>query len=282
MATIIKLNCINQELTFAENPLVASGGVNEDKLEINFCELWNGYAKICVFYQNPNKIYYSMMEEDNTCVIPHEVLKDDGVLFIGVFGCNTNNETRTSQIVKYVIEKGAISTTTEPPEPTQDIYEQLLSKYKTILEISQKTYADEQTFETNINNQWSTYKTNLTKQQNDYETTMNTSFDEYKASIPEVAKSSIANLIVAQELTLGTTWTQDSTNGYYTQTVNMSGIKSTDTPVLDVKLTGTASNIKALSKEWANILKAETLEGSIKFYAKKATSTALTVLVKVG
>ena len=128
MATIIKLNCINQELSFAENPLVASGGYNEDKLQINFCELWNGYAKVCVFYQNPNKHYFAMMEEDDTCVIPYEALQSDGILYLGVFGCNTEGKTRTSQIVKYVVEKGAININLQPEEPTPDIYEQFLTE----------------------------------------------------------------------------------------------------------------------------------------------------------
>ena len=177
MATIIKLNCINQELTFADNPLIASGGYNEDKLKINFCELWNGYAKICVFYQNPNKHYFAMMEEDDTCVIPYEALQSDGILYLGVFGCNTEGKTRTSQIVKYVVEKGAISTNLVPEEPTPDIYEQLLSKYQLMLETSQKTYQDEQTFESNI-----------TAQQNSFESNIQSQMDNYKVEVPTIAE----------------------------------------------------------------------------------------------
>ena len=80
--------------------------------------------------------------------------------------------------------------------------------------------------------------------------------------------------------TLGTSWTQDSTNGYYYQNVTVSGITSSDYPTLDVQTSGTLSNIQALQTEWAKIVQAETSTNTIKFYAKEATTTSLTVLVK--
>ncbi len=80
--------------------------------------------------------------------------------------------------------------------------------------------------------------------------------------------------------TLSTTWTQDSTNGYYYQSVTVSGITSSDYPTLDVVTSGTLSNIQALQNEWSKIVQAETSTNTIKFYAKEATTTSLTVLVK--
>lgn len=40
--------------------------------------------------------------------------------------------------------------------------------------------------------------------------------------------------------------------------------------------------MKALQKEWTKILKAETYNGGIKFYANAATTETLTVLVHGG
>ena len=84
-----------------------------------------------------------------------------------------------------------------------------------------------------------------------------------------------------KEITLGTTWTSDSTNGYVTQTVSCSGITASDSPVLDVKLTGTLSNMTTQETEWAKIKSATTASGSITFIASAATTTSLTVLVKI-
>ncbi len=304
MSTTIKIKCIDQTLTYVSTPTVASGGKNEDTVIFDFCSKWDGFTdKTGVFYRNKANVYYSLIDENNTCIIPHEVLKDEGTMYFGVFGVK-DDVTRTSEVLAFKVVNGAITEDLKPSDPTQDIYEQILSKLTAIQDLSTETLNNEQAFEkaiteqqesyetdlnnrwntykTNLNGEWSTYKTDLTKQQTDYETLINSEFDEYKATIPSIAISAVENIITAQELALGTSWTQDTTNGYYTQTVSMSSIKATDTPVLDVKLTGTADNIKALSKEWSNILKAETLDGSIKFYAKKATSATLTVLVKVG
>lgn len=80
--------------------------------------------------------------------------------------------------------------------------------------------------------------------------------------------------------TLTTSWTQDSTNGYYTQNVSVGGITTDDYPSVDIVPSGTSSNMQAQQTEWAKILKAETYNNGIKFYAKEATTTSLTVTVK--
>ncbi len=92
--------------------------------------------------------------------------------------------------------------------------------------------------------------------------------------------SSIQSKLTILTITLGTSWTQDSTNGYYYQSVSNSNITSSDNPVLDVVLSGTSTNMQSLQKEWAKVLSATTYNNGIKFYAKEATTTSLTVLVK--
>ena len=92
--------------------------------------------------------------------------------------------------------------------------------------------------------------------------------------------ASIQGKMTILTITLGTSWTQDSTNGYYYQSVSNGNITSSDNPVLDVVLSGTSTNMQTLQKEWAKILKAETYNNGIKFYAKEATTTRLTIIVK--
>ena len=91
---------------------------------------------------------------------------------------------------------------------------------------------------------------------------------------------SIISKLTILTITLGTSWTQDSTNGYYYQSVSNGIITSSDNPVLDVVLSGTSANMQSLQKEWAKVLSATTYNNGIKFYAKEATTTSLTVLVK--
>ena len=72
-------------------------------------------------------------------------------------------------------------------------------------------------------------------------------------------------------ITLSTTWTD------LTKSVSVSGITANHNAILDV-VTST-SNYEAQQTEWAKVYKAETYNGGIKFYAKEATSTALTIQV---
>lgn len=90
----------------------------------------------------------------------------------------------------------------------------------------------------------------------------------------------IANLKKAPTITLGTTWTQDTTNGYYTQTVSLSGITSNDNPPVDVVLSGTLADMQAQQEEWGKILKVETSTDKLKFYASEPTTVSLSVMVK--
>lgn len=92
--------------------------------------------------------------------------------------------------------------------------------------------------------------------------------------------TNIANLKKIQTVTLGTSWTQDTTNGYYTQSVTVSGITSSDYPIVDVSLTGTLSNMQTQQEEWAKIIIVETSSDTLKFYASEPTTVSLYVKVK--
>ena len=72
-------------------------------------------------------------------------------------------------------------------------------------------------------------------------------------------------------ITLSTTWTD------LTQSVSVSGISASHNAILDIITT--SSDFEAQQTEWAKVYKAETYNGGIKFYAKEATSTALTIQV---
>ena len=125
--TLIRVDCIDQRLYIAAAPAVASGGKNEDAVEFSFCPLWDGFGKTAVFYRSENDVYHAIVTDDR-CIIPHEVLKDEGTLYFGVFGVK-GDTTRTSEIARYRVAKGAITEGTNPSDPTPDIYAQIMGKY---------------------------------------------------------------------------------------------------------------------------------------------------------
>ena len=126
MSTTIKIKCIDQTLTYEGTPIVASGGVNEDYVQFEFCPLWDGFSKVAVFYQNKGAIYYSLVSTENIAVVPKEVIATKGIMYLGVLGVK-DNVTRTSQVLEYRIENGALDGFT-PIEPTPEIYQQILTE----------------------------------------------------------------------------------------------------------------------------------------------------------
>lgn len=125
--TIISVKCTDQVLTLVDTPVIAAGGINEDKIVFEFCPLWNGFTKTAAFWLDKGAPYESVVDTENSCIIPSEVLVKQGNLFFGVYGINQEGIKRTSTILKYKIEKGAVDGI-EHTEPTPDIYEQLLKK----------------------------------------------------------------------------------------------------------------------------------------------------------
>lgn len=106
---------------------------------------------------------------------------------------------------------------------------------------------------------------------------LNATYDDFVSYEDSLATNRV---IATRTVALGTSWTKDTTNGYYTQSVTLSGITSKDYPIIDVSLTGTLSNMQKQQEEWGKILKIETSTDTLKFYASEATTVSLNVIVK--
>lgn len=147
MRTIIEASCLDQKLTVVNEPLVASGGKHEDFIVFSFCEKWDGFEKVGVFYRDGKKSvepYYSNVDSSNMCEIPYEVIALPGTICFGVFGV-LGDVVRTSSMIRYKVENGAITSNLEPSEPTPTIWEQLLNSYANVLkevEVSNNAQAE--------------------------------------------------------------------------------------------------------------------------------------------
>lgn len=106
---------------------------------------------------------------------------------------------------------------------------------------------------------------------------LNATYDDFVSYEDSLATNRV---IATKTVTLGTSWTQDTTNGYYTQSVAFGGITSKDNPTVDVVLSGTLENMESQQEEWGKILKIETSTDTLKFYVSEATSIELSVMVK--
>lgn len=121
----IKVSCYDQVLKITESPVLASGGLNEVRVVFSFCEKWVGFVKTAIFYRDEEEVYYAVLDENDTCIVPWEVCYEEGTFYFGVFG-ERDNTRRTSNIVRCKVKKGAITSDMRPSDPTPDVYAQII------------------------------------------------------------------------------------------------------------------------------------------------------------
>ena len=79
---------------------------------------------------------------------------------------------------------------------------------------------------------------------------------------------------------IGTTWTGSAAP--YTQTIAVTGMLATDTPIVDVNLSGvTYANKGAVIEAYAKVYRITTAADSITVYADEKTTTAIPIQLKV-
>lgn len=138
--TLIKVECTDQVLRLTQTPTIASGGVKEDTVEFAFDNLWDGFNLAAVFYCGEKEVYHVGIV-DNCCIVPREVLANPGYFYLGVMGVK-DGVTRTTNVLSYRVEAGAITDGVKPPEPTPSIYEQILASVKYAEQIAQSVRDD--------------------------------------------------------------------------------------------------------------------------------------------
>lgn len=126
--SVIKVRCTDQSLTITDAPRIAAGGINENHVKFEFCEMWDGYAKIGVFFNIPYKPYKNIIGEDGVCLVPPEVTAYKGNMYFSVVGVNGDGVIRTSERVSYYIDEGANGPGVELEDPTEDIWEQCITE----------------------------------------------------------------------------------------------------------------------------------------------------------
>ena len=124
--SVIKAKVTDQVLKLVEAPVIASGGVNEVRVEFEFCEKWDGFTKTAIFYQDESEFYYAFLDENNVCTVPWEVCYSDGTFNFTVVG--TKGEARrTTTTIRYKVRKGIVVENMMPSEPTQNLYDQIMA-----------------------------------------------------------------------------------------------------------------------------------------------------------
>ena len=112
----------NQILARTDKNKVVADSRNYLYAEFAFLsEDWNGITKTAIFRKG-NKSFKIILDEDNTCLVPWEVL-ECGTMFVSVFG---GDLITTNSLVVSIMGSGYSEGDT-PSEPTPDVYTQIIS-----------------------------------------------------------------------------------------------------------------------------------------------------------
>lgn len=147
--TTIKLKTIDEILEFTSSPPVYSGDVNTIAAQFEFDEFWEGFAKTAVFYREIKQPYQVVLKDD-ICNIPSEVMLTEGRIYIGVFGVK-DDKVKTSEVVYYDIGTGVMTFGTIP-EPSEEIWQQILNELTDIRKLTEIIKQEQVDFVQNTNN----------------------------------------------------------------------------------------------------------------------------------
>ena len=127
--TIIEVKCTDQVLTLTNTPVIASGGVGEDFVSVEFCPMWDNYAPALLFWRKGVEPIFVVEDADGLFQVPAELTGVDGIVYFGAVGYDADGTRRTSQVISYRLEAGAITEGTEMPAPSGDVFDQIMAHY---------------------------------------------------------------------------------------------------------------------------------------------------------
>lgn len=107
---VIRLHTENEKLIFDEKPIITSGNININGIDVTFCDKWLSLGETvdfwAVFFKDENKIHKRKLE-NGYCLIPNEVLTQKGLFRFGFYAEAENGEkVKTSRIAEYHIKQG--------------------------------------------------------------------------------------------------------------------------------------------------------------------------------
>jgi hypothetical protein len=107
---VIKLHTENEKLIFDDKPIITSGNININSINVTLCDRWLSLGETAefwaVFYKNESEMLKRKLE-NGSCLIPNEVLTSKGVFYFGIYAEAANGErVKTSKVVEYSVKQG--------------------------------------------------------------------------------------------------------------------------------------------------------------------------------
>lgn len=124
---VIDLSVKNQKLI--KESEISSVEMSQDYIQCKFAFLtsdWDNTDRTAVFKNSKTGKLYETMLEDDQCIVPWEVLTNNGSVGISVYGTNGTYRI-TSTIVSFSVEKTLFGGV-KNKEPSLTVYEQLINR----------------------------------------------------------------------------------------------------------------------------------------------------------
>lgn len=122
----MEIKVIGQYLNITKKRLYASDSQEYLTVKFTFDTDWESLVKTAVFYQNAGSVYHVVLDSEGSCIVPHEALSNSGLLYIGVFGVSGTKRITTNLVI-VDISQGSYGEGLTPPEPSEDIYAQIIA-----------------------------------------------------------------------------------------------------------------------------------------------------------
>lgn len=117
----------NQQIERLESNLVVSGSKNYLYAKFTFTKEWNGLTKTAVFKREEDEEGYLVVLNNDVALIPWEVLQNEGIFYVSVFG----GDLITVNKARVVVEESGYVDGGQPSDPTPDVYTQLTTHIDT-------------------------------------------------------------------------------------------------------------------------------------------------------
>lgn len=136
--TIDYIGCLVQSRKYNT---ITSGSVGTATAAFTFDESWNAFPVKTAVFATRHLAKRVILNSDNSCVIPWEVLEEDGVLEIGVVGQNGENIFPSIKTDVYIAE-GVCADASNSDSPSLDVYEQIVQVMQEAVAVAQSVRDD--------------------------------------------------------------------------------------------------------------------------------------------
>lgn len=136
MSGQIYISFTGRDVADRDFSVLTSHSVKTITAQFDFDSVWDAFETKTAIFAGGSTVISQLLDAENSCVVPWEVLAQSGSLTIGVVGQSGEKIMPSVKVIVPIVE-GIYTNGTTPSEPTPDVYEQIVQLMQQTLEIAQ-------------------------------------------------------------------------------------------------------------------------------------------------